>query len=152
MSSERLPDLYAEGRRLDTSPEAFGELHGSDDLRGDREALRQRLAEEGYLYLPGLLERDEVLAVRAEIFKRLDERGMLCPEHPVSEGVVREEAPPLLDYLDALTENNPLLDKLLYAGQMMRFYEFFLGGPVRHFDYTWIRAKVTGGLGTTAAH
>ena len=47
---------------------------------------------------------------------------------------------------DLAIENAPL-GRLLYAGRMMAFYERLLGGEVRHFDYTWLRA-VSPGKGT----
>ena len=37
--------------------------------------------------------------------------------------------------------------RLLYEGRMMAFYTRLLGGEVRHFDFTWLRA-VTPGQGT----
>ena len=39
------------------------------------------------------------------------------------------------------------LKKLLYSGQMMQFFQTFLGGSVRPFDYTWFRV-VAPGFGT----
>ncbi|MDQ3815773.1 MAG: phytanoyl-CoA dioxygenase family protein, partial [Armatimonadota bacterium] len=46
-----------------------------------------------------------------------------------------------------LALDNPPLMQVLYAGRMMEFYTRFLGGQVRHFDYTWFRA-VGPGKGT----
>jgi len=42
---------------LDLAPASFGELRRSTDLGDDPIALRQRLAEDGYLYLPGYLDQ-----------------------------------------------------------------------------------------------
>ena len=49
-----------------------------------------------------------------------------------------------------LALDNPPLMKVLYDGAMMRFFELFLGEPVRHFDYTWLRCVSTGSA--TAPH
>jgi len=152
MFSKPLPSLYFRGEKLDTSSIAFAQLRSSRDLLGDREALQLRMAEDGYLYLPGLLDREEVLATRTEVLKRLDRLGHLSPDHPLAEGVAKESTPSILPYLDDLTGNNPLLDKVLYSGPMIEFYEFYLGGPVRHFDYTWMRVKVAGGMAATPPH
>ena len=35
---------------------------------------------------------------------------------------------------------------------MIEFYEFFLGGPIRHFDYTWFRAKAPNRQNATQPH
>jgi len=37
--------------------EALGEIRPSIDLIDDPAALKQRIAEDGYLYLPGLIDR-----------------------------------------------------------------------------------------------
>lgn len=47
---------------LDLSDAAFGELRRSDDSTGDGAALRARMRADGYLFLPGLLEEDQVHA------------------------------------------------------------------------------------------
>ena len=60
------------GRKIDTAPSSFGELRSSNDVLQDRNALVHRMDEDGYLFLRGVLERDEVLAAREEVLKRLD--------------------------------------------------------------------------------
>src|SRR3712207_7058309 len=67
----------ARGRRLDVSPEAFGFLRDSGSLAGDPGALRERLQEDGYLFVPGLLDRDEVRAGRADLVGREGPHGAL---------------------------------------------------------------------------
>ena len=144
-TSPQTPSLTAVRKPLDTSPEAFGRLRDSADLLGDAEGLRGRMREDGYLFLPGLLDRDEVLDARRIILERLAQQGWLDPAHPVADAVV---APGRHSYFmpDLARDNAPLL-RALYDGPMMAFFARFLGGPVRHFDYTWMRA-VTPGRGT----
>src|SRR5262245_14152900 len=72
-------ELKSNGHRLDTSEEAFGELRDSSYLAGDGEALRTRMQEDGYLYMRGCLDRDEVLAARREIVSRLAAEGLFDP-------------------------------------------------------------------------
>ena len=57
-----LPAITFRGQTMDTSEECFGELRHSGDLIHDAEALRERIEEDGYLLLDGLLDRDEVMA------------------------------------------------------------------------------------------
>ncbi len=65
LDTKALPRLTALGKELDISPDAFGWLRRSAiDLVDDAPSLRARLQEDGYLYLPGYLNRDEVLAAR----------------------------------------------------------------------------------------
>jgi hypothetical protein len=49
-------ELTSFGYALDLSPQAFGELRRSADIAHDDLQLRARMAEDGYLYLPGLLD------------------------------------------------------------------------------------------------
>jgi hypothetical protein len=43
-----------------------------------------------------------------------------------------------------LTKDNAPLHRLLYSGAMMALYERFFAEPVRHFDFTWLRAMSPG--------
>jgi len=70
--------LVAQGRRLDTSPDAFGELRSSAGVVGNVGELRARLLDDGYLYLPGFLDRDAVLEARHEILCRMADAGYLA--------------------------------------------------------------------------
>lgn len=72
---------------LDLSPDRWGPLHPVPDAeRGDREALWERLRRDGYLYLPGLLDRDEVLTFRAYYFEKLAAAGLTAADRPYGEG------------------------------------------------------------------
>lgn len=148
MNTRTLPRLTAQGRELDTSPEAFGLLRPSLDIADDAEALRARMQSDGYLYLPGYLDRAEVLDVRRVLTDRLAEAGCLDENFPAFDSIARPEHSAY--FMPELAHDNPLLMALLYAGRMMAFYERLLGGPVRHFDYTWMRAVGPGG--GTAPH
>ena len=74
-------ELTSLGHALDLSPQAFGELRRSNDIAHDASQLRARKAEDGYLYLPGLLDVEEVLAARREITERLAAGGAIDPGH-----------------------------------------------------------------------
>ena len=74
-------ELTSFGHALDLSPQSFGELRRSNDIAHDATQLRARMAEDGYLYLPGLLDAEEVLAARREITDRLAAGGAIDPGH-----------------------------------------------------------------------
>jgi hypothetical protein len=131
---------------LDVSAEAFGELRSSTDLVNDTEALHERMRDDGYLFLRSYLDRDLVMEARAEITDRLAARGLLDENYPRTEAVMKSGATGAGD--GSLVESNAPLKRLLYSGRMMEFYGRFLGGPVRHFDFTWFRAIKGGGQGT----
>lgn len=141
--------LMALGRELDTGLDALGELRVSSHLAGDGDALRERMASDGYLFLPGYLDRAEVLEARRETVARIERAGLLDSRFPAMEAVAAPNCEKKYFMPELAHGNQPLL-RLLYAGRMMAFYETLLGGAVRHFDYTWMRAVSPGGA--TAPH
>ena len=147
MQTQIAPDTFTfQGNSLETTPDALGELRRSDDASGDFAELRRRMQEDGYLYLPGLLDREAVVAARREIAQRLADAGFLHPDRPSEACIATPGA--RIDFLASVAKDNPPLDKVLYAGPMIEFYQGFLGGPVRHYDYTWFRVKTPDGRAT----
>ena len=149
---EQTPRIVYNGRPLDTSPDAFGELRGSGDVLSDADELRRRMAEDGYVYLPGLLDLELVKAVREDIFQRAARLGALHPDRPPYEGICHPDPEksfrPALDYRtdgtsESLHDCRPLRE-VLYRHHMIDFFERFLGGPVLCFDHIWFRAKGSG--------
>lgn len=130
------------GRPLDTTESAFGWLRDSTDIVHDPKTLRQRMAEEGYLYLPAYLDREQVLQARRELTRRLAEKGLLQPGTDPMEAIAREGVN--VGFMPELALNNPALHRVLYEGRMMELYERLLGGEVRYYDYTWVRAVSPG--------
>lgn len=138
------PQLFSAGEPLDMTH--VGPLQDSTDLLGNPEALRARMAAEGYLYLPAFLDRAEVLAARREVVQRLADAGYLKPGTDPMEAIQHPDAKNR-NFQPELARNNTPLHTLLYTGRIIALYEQFLGGPVRHFDFTWLRS-VGPGLGT----
>ena len=140
--------LTYRGEAIDSS--LLRELKEASSALGDREELHRRMARDGYLYLPGFLDREEVMAARMSVLSRLSENGMIDHSHPLEEGVLK----PGIEsgFSPDLARDNPELDRVVYSGPMIEFYEIFLGGPVRHFDYTWFRAKGPNSPNATHPH
>jgi hypothetical protein len=130
---------------LDTSPEAFGELRSSADQVDQPEVLRQRLDDDGYLFIPGFFDPELILAARATIAARLDAEGALDPDHPVDAIIARPDK--AMTYRGDLALNNPAVERVVFGPELDGFYASLFGEPVRHFDHIWFRA-VSHGLGT----
>jgi len=128
----------ARGRSLDVSTDAFGWLRRSDDLVEDPAALRERLDEDGYLFVPDLLDRDEVFAARMALLRRAEAAGALDPAHPLEHGVLR---PGVADV--GLRQGDPAsmpeLVAVLRGERMLGFFASLLGGEVRSYDFMWLR-------------
>jgi ectoine hydroxylase-related dioxygenase (phytanoyl-CoA dioxygenase family) len=65
--------------------DSTGHLH-------DGPTLRARLAEDGYLFLRGLLPRDAILDVRARLLAKAAEGGWLAAESPAADGTANPDA------------------------------------------------------------
>lgn len=134
--------LTSLGYELDRRPEAFGYLKDSSDLLSQPDALRYQMQEEGYLYIKSLLKPQDVQKARLEIAEILAAQGNLEPGYPIQDCVAKPGLK--MTFRPDLATQSPTLKKLLYSGRMMEFFQVFLGGKVRPFDYTWFRAVAPG--------
>jgi hypothetical protein len=139
--AENLPVISA-GRHLDTSEEAFGELRDSSPLMGNGGELRLRMQEDGYLFVRGFFRREEVMSARSTIVERLAAEGHLQSGTDPLDGILKKGSGS--SFRPDLTEANPPLQRLLYGDLLMEFYREFFEEPVRHFDFTWLRAMPPG--------
>src|SRR3954469_23161841 len=126
----------ARGRSLDPRAEAFGWLRRSHDVVEDPSALRERLDEDGYLFVPDLLDRDEVFAARMALLRRAEAAGALDPAHPLESGVLR---PGVADV--GLRQGDPAsmpeLVAVLRGDRMLGFFASPPGADVRPYALMW---------------
>lgn len=141
--------LISQKKELELTGDAFGELRESQDVLDDSGALRQRMADDGYLFLRGVLDRAQVIEARRECVRRLAEAGRLEPGTDPMLAIPRRSGEGSYFWAELAEGNGPLLD-VLYSGPMMAIFERLLGGTVRHYDFTWMRAVTPGG--GTAPH
>ncbi len=147
MSLLTLPALTANNLPVDTSENAFGELHSSEDLLGQPELLRQRLSEDGYLYIRNFLPRDIVQSARVSLLERLLKGGFLNPAAPLESGIANPDNTP--KFMPNLANPNPEVARVVFGPELTGFYAKLFGGPIRHFDYIWVRSMPRG-TGTPA--
>ena len=136
--------LTSRGYELDMRPESFGEMVRSHDILNDTSALRQRLDQDGYLYLPGFFPREDIQAARKELLRRLNAYGGIDPVHPMEDAVPSGRLSVPRGGL--LTQNDALLN-VIFSDRLMQFYARLLGGECRHYDHIWTRV-VSPGHGT----
>jgi hypothetical protein len=151
--------LTSHSHQIDTSPTKFGELRDSIALAADPVALRARMVEDGYLFLPGYLDREVVMAARAEIFGKLARLGALDPDQPLLDGIAAPRSE-RRDYPEAGWADQAAFAKdlrtgsaireLCHRGRIIQFFEEFLGGTVRPLDFVWVRTVRAGG--STGCH
>ncbi|HTL68687.1 MAG TPA: phytanoyl-CoA dioxygenase family protein [Lacunisphaera sp.] len=142
----------AHGHDLGATEATFGELRRSDDIVNQAPQLRQRFADDGYLYLPGFFATNEVEAARRQFIVTLAQQGLLDPRYPPDQAVKHPDADlgflanPVraMEYMTSLAKPNQPLQRLLYSGTILRFFEMFFADKVRHFDFTWVRTMGRG--------
>jgi hypothetical protein len=128
--------------QLDTSEATFGELRDSSYLAGDGAALRERIQEDGYLFMRGLLKRDDVFAARKVMVDRLAAEDLLEPGTDPMDAILKKGSDSY--FRPDLTANNQPLMDVLYGPETMAFYATIYGEPALHFDFTWLRAMAPG--------
>ena len=134
-----------ESRRL--SPETVGAMTDSSPLLADGAALRRRFAEDGYLFLRGVLDRTEVLAARREVLARMAEVGEIAEpaEAALPTGTSRrvEMHPDLGRFWRSVSEG-PAVRHAVHGKAVRAVAAKLLERPVRPFDFVWLRAMLSG--------
>ena len=122
------------------------QLRESSALLGDAQALRERMAEDGFLFIRGLHDREEVLQVRRGILERMAQAGQLDPAAPLLDGAIRPDTQEAAttsvrghDYL-----KTDALKRLLYGPRVLGFFEHFLGGEPTGLQFQWLRTAGRG--------
>lgn len=137
-----MPPLRSYGHDLSMDEDKVGLLRDSSDAAEDFEELRRRFEEDGYLYMRGYLDREQVLEARAAIVEQLGEAGLLDPRYPEMEAICKSGEG--LSFNPEIARRSPEVQALLYEGRLPDFYRQFYGEEVRHYDFTWLRAMRPG--------
>src|SRR5262245_18350569 len=70
-------------REMDLPSKYLGTLREANGLLDDVDALRNRMAEDGYLLIRGLFERERVLEARRQIVEALVREGQIDTIRPL---------------------------------------------------------------------
>ncbi len=134
--------LTANGHEIDRSDGRFGELEPANALLGDGVALREAMAERGYLMFRGLLDPDLVLAARREILLKYAIVGEIDDRHPIDDAIAGDGAGVPTANLRALSDSIRTGSRYLAvtdAPEVLAVHSALLDGPVRSFDMRWPR-------------
>jgi len=131
---------------IDVPDGLLGELRNSAGLLDDPKGFRGRLAEDGYLYLRGVLDQAAVLAARREVLRRLEAVAEIAPE---GEGVFtgrsrRAELHADLGTFWKSVSEGPLLRAVSHGSMVERVVAAVAGEPVVAQDYLFLRVGVPG--------
>lgn len=125
----------------------LGALRATHHAESDTETLRERLAEDGYLYLPAALDCNEVIAARQEVLQRLVDVDEI--RNPAIEAISTETSRrgEIVDDLGAFWKSvseGPCLRRVTHGGNVAAIMAQILAGEVRPYDFLWLRATRPG--------
>lgn len=140
------------GVELDTSEEVFGFLNEfTDDPIENIDAAKAAYEKDGYLYVKGFWNRQDVMACREEIADALVKLNLLDPQQPPMAAFLHPDNLQGIGdsskgsaTIDGVANESQLIKAHLYSGKTIAFYEAFLGHEVNHFDNVWLRAMAPG--------
>ena len=127
--------------------EVSTDLQDSNDILDNPDALHERIAEDGYLLIRGLHDKETVLAARRAILQKLAAKDMLDPGTPLMDGTFNPDYPEPTS--TGSMGNKPLTQlpefkAVVEGAPIMNFFKEFLGGEARTFDFKWLRTAGPG--------
>lgn len=118
----------------------FGQLRESNDALGDAPALWQRLDEDGYLLLRGLIERETVLSAREVVLQHMQAQRALLPDRPVLEGVMPQGGRSVRMMGGVGIAHHPAVLSVLENPALFKLFEGLFCEPTLTFPFKWLRA------------
>ncbi|MEX0774808.1 MAG: phytanoyl-CoA dioxygenase family protein [Phycisphaeraceae bacterium] len=129
------------GSRLVPFPSAtLGELRHSNDIVASPAALRQRMEEDGYLLIRGLIDPAKVQRARTTVLQYMAEHEGLEPGSRPLDGVMGQYGKSVGLMGRKLITHHPDVKAVLESQELFDFYRGHFGEPARTFDYKWLRA------------
>ena len=122
-------------------------LLDSSNHIGHPDALTGRMTKDGYLFLKGVLDREEVLAARTEVFERLAKVGEV--KQPPSEGIFTEQSHrketvgDLGAFWKSVSEG-PRLRRVTHGVRLKAIMSEIFGEPAHPHDYLFLRPSPVG--------
>lgn len=127
-------------RDLEFPSGELSQLRESNDVLGDAAALWQRMDEDGYLLLRGLIKRETVLAARAVVLEHMREQQVLLPDTPVLEGVMPPSGRNVRMMGGKGIAHHPAVLAALENSALFALFERLFGEPALTFPFKWLRA------------
>lgn len=135
-------------RNVDYPSKIIGELRDSSHLLGNVPALKQRMNEDGFLYMRGLIDRKKVLKARETILKHLESHDALVPDTPLFHGVMGGRSPQMMGRKGIAYHPDVL--NVIESEELFSFFNAYFAEPAITYNYKWLRA--VGNEEYTGAH
>ncbi|MEO7242869.1 MAG: phytanoyl-CoA dioxygenase family protein [Variovorax sp.] len=126
------------------SPALTLQLKASNDVIESPASLRQRLEDDGYLFIRGFHDPAKVLAARKDILMRLQERGQLQPDSVLMDGIAKEGVKTTASVRGQEDLITDALRDLLYSERAHAFFARLFDTPAQAYQFQWLRAAGPG--------
>ena len=145
--------LTSNGYTLSSAPNRLGWLCPTSANKPIH-TLREQFREQGYLWLKGILDRDEVLSFRRRYFAAFQDTGLIRRDVDAIEGIYdgADENKNLIRKTQMETHRWAAYEAFCLAKPIWQFYEAFLAGPVYLHKRKLIRHIRPGEALSTGAH
>ena len=138
-------DCHVHGQSVPS--DILGEFRDSTSLMADSEALQTRMAEDGYVFLRGVVGASAIAMARHEVFSRLADVSEIA-EPPV-DGIFTgrsdraERYPDRGKFWQSVSEG-PALRRVTHGPEIHYVLETLFGEPARGYDFIFLRPGVVG--------
>ncbi|MFO7634760.1 MAG: phytanoyl-CoA dioxygenase family protein [Caldilinea sp.] len=145
--------LTSNGFTLSDGPDRLGWLTPTDP-RKPMAALREQYRDQGYLWLKGVLDREEILSFRRHFFQSMAASGLLADDTDAVDGIASGEPANQDLYNKLLMEfvRSAAYEAFCLQPRVRAFFEEFLQGAVYLHKRKIIRSTSPGGAFSTPAH
>ena len=146
--------LVSNGYTLAGAPNRLGRLQPTDPAQ-PLAALHEQYTAQGYLWLKGILPRDEILTFRRRFFAAYQDAGLLAPGSDPVEGLYAGDGGEDKEAMRQLTTEIvqwAAYEAFCLLKPIVAFYEAFLGGPVYLHKRKLIRFTKPNDPNCTGAH
>jgi ectoine hydroxylase-related dioxygenase (phytanoyl-CoA dioxygenase family) len=123
--------LISNGFQLSSDPRRLGWLEATDPSLPVGK-LREKYREQGYLWLKGFFDREEVLAIRRHFFEAFAYTGLLATGSAPVDGLYsgKEVSSEVIHQIWAEAARLPEYVAFCTRSRIWKFYEEFLGGEI----------------------
>ena len=134
--------LTSLGHELERDEASFGWLEESSAIRDNPAALQQSMEENGYLFIRDFFPREIILEARIRLLEKLAENDLFEPGCPLVDGIIKQGGKP--NFHPEVAKNEPAVARVVFGPEIHAFYNRFLEGAIRHFDFIWLRTMGRG--------